>query len=285
MSGEGSEQNTTGVGTGVAPEAGWDVDSVATELLACEAERRERVKFTDEWPELDVETGYTIQDETLCRRLERGEKLVGVKLGLTSRAKQQRMGVEVPFVAWLTDAMTLPAGDPVPQDRLIHPRIEPEIVFVMRDRLEGPGITGAQAFAAVEAVYGGAEIIDSRYADFKFAAGDVIADNASSGAFVTGPIALAPSEVDLFSEGVLVEVDGEIVDSATGAAVQGHPAEALALAANDLAKRGLAIEAGWIVLTGGMTDAVFAPPGSSIACHFGSLGSIFINGGDEPQDA
>lgn len=257
----------------------WDVESVAAELLACEDERRDRVKFTDEWPELDVATGYEIQDLTLAKRLERGEKLIGVKLGLTSRAKQQRMGVDTPFVAWLTDAMILPVGDPVPQDALIHPRIEPELVFVMGERLEGPGVTGAQAMAAVASVHGGAEIIDSRYRDFKFAAGDVIADNASSGAFVTGGLGLAPNEVDLSLEAVLVEVDGEVVDSATGAAVQGHPGEALALAANDLATRGHAIEAGWVVLTGGMTDAVFAPPGSSVACHFSNLGSVFISGG------
>ncbi len=258
----------------------WDVESVATELLACEAERRDRVKFTDEWPELDVATGYQIQDLTLQRRLDRGEKLVGIKLGLTSRAKQQRMGVDTPFVAWLTDAMILPAGDPVPQDKLIHPRIEPELVFVMGERLEGPGVTAAQAMAAVDHVLGGAEVIDSRYTDFRFAAGDVIADNASSGAFVTGPIALPPSALDLSTEAVLVEVDGQVVDSATGAAVQGHPGEALALAANDLATRGPAIEAGWNVLTGGMTDAYFATPGSSISCHLTSLGSVRIHGGD-----
>ena len=261
----------------------WTIDTVATELLACEAERRDRVKFTDEWPELDVATGYAIQDETLRRRLARGETLVGVKLGLTSRAKQERMGVSTPFVAWLTDAMVLAADLPVPQDKLIHPRIEPELVFIMGERLEGPGVTGAQALAAVSHVLGGAEVIDSRYRDFKFLAGDVVADNASSGAFVTGPIALSPEELDLSTEGVLVEVDGAIVDSATGASIMGHPAEALALAANDLAKRGLAIEAGWIVLTGGMTDAVFAPPGSSVACHFSSLGSVFINGGTAPE--
>lgn len=260
--------------------AAWDVESVATELLACEAERRDRTKFTDEWPELDVATGYEIQDLTLQRRLDRGEKVVGIKLGLTSRAKQQRMGVDTPFVAWLTDAMVLPAGDPVPQDQLIHPRIEPELVFVMGERLEGPGVTAAQAMAAVDHVLGGAEVIDSRYRDFKFAAGDVIADNASSGAFVTGPVALPPSELDLSLEAVLVEVDGQVVDSATGAAVQGHPGEALALAANDLATRGHAIEPGWIVLTGGMTDAYFATPGSSISCHFTNLGSVRIHGGE-----
>lgn len=103
----------------------------------------------------------------------------------------------------------------------------------------------------------------------------------ASGAFVTGPVGIPPSDLDLALEGVLVEVEGQIVDSATGAAVQGHPGEALALAANDLARRGHAIEAGWIVLTGGMTDAVFAPPGSSVACHFTNLGSVFLNGGTE----
>jgi 2-oxo-3-hexenedioate decarboxylase len=271
---------STASGSGAAPEGGWDIESVAAELLRCEDERREREPFTDEWPELDLDTGYAIQDLNLAKRLERGEKLIGVKLGLTSRAKQQRMGVHFPFVAWLTDAMVLPVGDPVPQGKLIHPRIEPEIVFVMGERLEGPGITCAQAMSAVESVWGGAEVIDSRYKNFRFTAGDVAADNASSGAFVTGPIGLPPSELDLALEAVLVEVDGVVVDSATGAAVQGHPGEALALAANDLARRGHAIEAGWIVLTGGMTDAVFAPPGSSTALHFTNLGSVFLNGGE-----
>lgn len=259
--------------------AGWDVDSVGAELLAREDERRDGGKITDEWPELDVATGYEVQDLTLRRRLDRGEKLVGIKLGLTSRAKQERMGVDTPFVAWLTDAMILPVGDPVPQDRLIHPRIEPELVFVMGERLEGPGVTAAQAMAAVDQVLGGAEVIDSRFRDFTFAAGDVIADNASSGAFVTGPVSLPPSELDLSHEAVLVEVDGEVVDSATGAAVQGHPGEALALAANDLATRGHAIEPGWIVLTGGMTDAYFTRPGTSLSLHFSNLGSVRIHGG------
>lgn len=257
----------------------WDVASVAAELLRCEDEGVDRPPFTDEWPELDLETGYRIQDLNLQARLARGETLVGVKLGLTSRAKQERMGVHFPFVAWLTDAMLLGAGEPVPQSRLIHPRIEPEIVFVLEERLEGPGVSCAVAMAAVGSVWGGAEVIDSRYRDFRFKAGDVAADNASSGAFVTGPVGLPPAALNLALEAALVEVDGQVVDSATGAAVQGHPGEALALAANELAKRGHALEPGWIVLTGGMTDAVPAPPGVSVAIHFSNLGSIFINGG------
>ena len=259
----------------------WDVASVATELLRCEDERIQRPAFTEEWPELDLATGYEIQDRNLEARLARGETLVGVKLGLTSRAKQQRMGVHVPLVAWLTDAMILPIGEPVPQSRLIHPRVEPEIVLVMGDPLEGPGVSAATAMAAVDSVWGGAEVIDSRYQDFKFKAGDVVADNASSAAYVTGPVGLPPFELDLSLEAVLVEVDGVVVDSATGAAVQGHPGEALALAVNELARRGRRIEPGWVVLTGGMTDAVQVRPGASIAMHFTNLGSVFINGGED----
>jgi 2-oxo-3-hexenedioate decarboxylase len=257
----------------------WSVDRAATALLEAEESGIDRGPITDEWPGLDLQTAYAVQDETLRRRLARGERLVGVKLGLTSRAKQRRMNIASPLTAWLTDAMALPAGDPVPQDKLIHPRAEPEIVFVMRDRLAGPGVTAAAGLAAVASVYGGIEIIDSRYRDFKFTLPDVVADNASAGSFVTGPVGRSPAELDLTLEACLVEVDGQIVDSATGAAVQGHPAEALALAANDLGRRGLAIEPGWIVLTGGMTDAVFVPPRANVAAHFTNLGSIFLSGG------
>ena len=261
------------------PATAWTVERAAGELLAAEDARTDRPPLTDEWPQLDLDTAYQVQDETLRRRLGRGETLVGVKLGLTSRAKQTRMNVTSPLVAWLTDAMVLPAGDPVPQEALIHPRVEPEIVFVMKDRLAGPGVTAAQALAAIDRVFAGAEVIDSRYRDFRFTLPDVVADNASSGAFVLGSVGLRPEQLDLALEAVLVEVDGAIVDSATGAAVQGNPAEALALAANDLARRGLAIEAGQVVLTGGLTDAVFAPRGARIAFHFTHLGSIHLSGG------
>ena len=257
----------------------WTVDRAAAALLTAEEGRADREPLTGEWPGLDVATAYAVQDETLRLRLDRGEQLVGVKLGLTSRAKQQRMNVAAPLTAWLTDAMVLPAGAPVPQERLIHPRAEPEIVFIVRERLAGPGVTAATALAAVSTVYGGVEVIDSRYRDFRFTLADVVADNASSGCFVTGPVSVPPAGLDLALEACLLEVDGQITDSATGAAVQGHPAEALALAANDLGRRGHAIEPGWIVLTGGMTDAVAVPAGVKMAAHFTHLGSVELSGG------
>lgn len=256
-----------------------DIDSCATELLACEEERRDRGPITEEWSGLDQATAYAVQDEVLRRKVAAGQRVIGVKLGLTSRAKQQRMNVHAPLTGWLTDAMVLQAGVPVPQDQLIHPRAEPEIVFVLGADLVGPGVTAATAMAAVDMVYAGVEIIDSRYRDFRFTLPDVIADNASSAKFILGGVGRRPEELDLMMEACLLEVNGAIVDSATGAAVQGHPAEALALAANDLASRGLRLEAGWIVLTGGMTDAVFSPPGSNVAAHFTNLGSVAVNGG------
>jgi len=175
--------------------------------------------------------------------------------------------------------MVLPAGEPVPQDRMIHPRVEPEIAFVLGSRLEGPGVTATEALAAVKHVVGAIEVIDSRFSGYKFTMMDAIADNNSSGYYVSGPVSVAPEQLDLSLEAVLLEVDGEIVDSATGAAVHGHPAEALAFAANTLGERGLALEPGWVVLTGGMTDAVPVRPGARLASHFTSLGSISLSGG------
>ena len=257
----------------------WSVDRAATELLEAQDRRMARDPITDEWGDLDLRTAYAIQDETLCRRVERHEHVVGVKLGLTSRAKQQRMGISSPLVAWLTDAMTLPTGAPLPHRSLIHPRAEPELVFVMKEQLTGPGVTAAQAMTAVGRVYAGIEIIDSRYRNFRFTLPDVVADNASSARYLTGSIGVPPEDLDLALEACLVEVNGVVVDSATGASVQGHPAEALALAANTLAARGIVIQPGWIVLTGGMTDAVPVGPGIVVRVHFSHLGSLVIDGG------
>ena len=257
----------------------WDVARGADEILACENERRDRPPLTDEWSGMTVQEAYAVQDEVLRRKVAAGETVIGVKLGLTSEAKQKRMNVSSPLTGWLTDAMVLEPGAPVPQDELIHPRAEPEIVFVLGRPLQGPGVTAESALAAVDRVLAGVEIIDSRYADFRFTLPDVIADNASSAKFVLGDVSLAPGDLDLVAEAVEVTVDGEVAYKGTGADVQGHPAEALALAANDLAERGLRLEAGWIVLTGGMTDAVFAPPGAQIAAHFTHLGTVAVHGG------
>jgi 2-oxo-3-hexenedioate decarboxylase len=259
----------------------WTIDTAAQVLLDAETSRTDRHPITNEWPDLDLDTAYQVQDKLIALKEAAGETVVGVKLGLTSRAKQQRMGIDSPLTAWLTDAMILPAGEPVPMGDLIHPRIEPEIVFVLARDLTGPGVTAAHALDAVESVYAGMEVIDSRYIDFKFTLPDVVADNASSAKFIVGGRRFGPADLDLALEACLLQVDGQVVASATGAAVQGHPAEALALAANSLARRGISLKAGWIVLTGGLTDAVFVEPGTQITAEFTNLGTIAVAGSQE----
>ncbi|QEE60250.1 4-oxalocrotonate decarboxylase [Salinibacterium sp. dk2585] len=254
----------------------WTIDRAARHLLDAEAERRDITRITDEWAELDIPTGYQVQDAVIDDKVANGHTVVGVKLGLTSRAKQLRMGIDSPLTAVITDRMYLEAGVPVDLERFIHPRIEPEIVFTMKADLVGPGVTVASAMAAVGTVHAGFEIIDSRYRDFSFAMPDVIADNASSAGYYIGGTALDPRDIDLALEACVLRVNGEVVDTATGAAVQGHPGEALALAANSLAARGKHIRAGDIVLTGGLTDAVFVNQGDQISASFTHLGSIVV---------
>ncbi|OSC23650.1 4-oxalocrotonate decarboxylase [Mycobacterium vulneris] len=260
------------------PASTWTVEAAAKILLEAEATRTDRHPITDDWPALDLQTAYQVQAALIADKVAHGAKIVGVKLGLTSAAKQRRMGISSPLTAWLTDDMVLEPGAPLKINDLIHPRVEPEIVFVLDKRLAGPGVTRESALAAVGSVYCGLEVIDSRYTDFKFTLPDVVADNASSAKFVVGELKCDAGELDLALEACALSVNGNVVDSATGAAVQGHPAEALALAANALAERGIALESGWIVLTGGMTDAVFIEPGNQIAAEFTHLGSVAIAG-------
>lgn len=256
----------------------WTVATAAAELLRRERERTPGGRVTEEWPGLDLPTAYRVQDELLARKARAGETVVGVKLGLTSRAKQQRMGIDEPLTGWLTDAMALGAGEPLAVDRFIHPRVEPEIVLTMGARLRGPGVTAERAMAAVKSVHAGFEVIDSRFGAFSFALPDVVADNASSCRFLVSDASLPPDALDLAQESCRLGVDGSTVDTATGAAVLGHPARAVAFAANALAQRGLAIEPGWLVLTGGLTDAVPLRAGATVTADFASLGRLALTG-------
>jgi 2-oxo-3-hexenedioate decarboxylase len=259
-----------------------NAEQAAELLLAAEAAAVAVEPLSDSWPELDSAMGMAVQRISLAERLRRGERLTGLKLGLTSRAKQIRMGIDTPITAFLTSAMVLKLSEPLDVDTLIHPRAEPEIVFRMGRPLRGPGVAADEALDAVASVRCGVEIIDSRFVDFRFRLGDVLADNASAARYVLGPVTKDPGLLDLSLEACVVELDGRVVDSATGAAVQGHPAEALAAAANALAEHDVTIEAGWTVLTGGMTDAVHLPASSCLRVDFTHLGSIVIQavGGD-----
>lgn len=253
-----------------------DVKTATDKLLAAEDNKTAITRITDEWSGLDIETAYKVQAEVIAARVAQGRRLIGTKLGLTSRAKQIRMGITSPLTAKLLDNYYLATDTPIPLANLIQPRIEPEIVFVMKEDLRGPNVTAAQALAAVGTVHAGFEVIDSRYIDYSFALPDVISDNASSAYFFMGIKGVDPSELDLTFEAVALSVNGKCVATATGAAVQGHPAEALALAANSLAAQGDYIRAGEVVITGGLTDAVPVNAGDQISAEFTNLGSLFV---------
>lgn len=256
-----------------------DVAGAARALLEAARLVQPRPQVTADWPDLDPPTGYAIQYETLRQRQARGEHLVGVKLAHTLRSRQKALAIQGPTLAWLTDAMAQPSGEPLPFDRLIQPRVEPEIAFVLGERLAGPGVTAAVARNAVRSVHCALEVIDSRYRDYRWTMADSVSDNSSSGLFVLGPGGRSIDEVDLFHEGCLLEVDGAPVAGATGAVVHGDPAAALAAAANKLALRGLAFEAGWVVLTGALIEPVAVAPGTAIAAHYPTLGTVTIAGG------
>jgi 2-oxo-3-hexenedioate decarboxylase len=254
---------------------GVDIGKWAGELFEAEQRRQATPPITDTEPDLSLEDAYAIQAEFVARKVAAGERVIGAKLGLTSRAKQRAVGVDEPIYAWLTDAMVQPADLPVSLGELIHPRVEPEIVFIMAEELAGPGVTAQDVLSATAAVCAGVEVIDSRYVDFRFTLPDVVADNASSARFILGPSQVR-ADFDLSLTGCVVQDGAEVVETATGAAVMGHPANAVALLANALGRRGQRIEPGWPVLSGGLTAPVRLRPGASVTVSFARLGSIAV---------
>jgi len=254
-----------------------DIPSAVESLLACETNRASRSRITEEWAGLDLPTAYTVQSELVEAKIDRqGDAKIGTKLGLTSAAKQQRMGISSPLTAVLLRSYVLAPGELLPLDRLIQPRVEPELVFTMKKKLQGPGVTTEDVLDAIDKVFAGFEVIDSRYHDYSFALPDVVSDNASSALFIVGELGIDARDIDLVNEHVAISKNGEFVYEATGEAVQGNPAYALALAVNELAERGEFVDAGEVVLTGGMTDAVPIGPGDTISAVFSNLGALSV---------
>jgi 2-oxo-3-hexenedioate decarboxylase len=250
---------------------------IADVLIEAERNRHDTPQFSNTAPEIDVPTAYEAQKAFVQSKIDAGDKLVGYKLGLTSRNKQQAMGVESPLYGRVTASMLSTWGEPIPLDRFIHPRVESEIAFLLARDVEAPANV-ASVLAATEVVFGAVDVLDSRYEGFKFTLTDVVADNASAGAFYLGPIALPPEQLDLRLLGCTVRVDGEIVMTAAGAAVMGHPAASVAWLANQLAAEGETLKAGQLIFSGGVTAPVPVVPGGSVAFEFDALGVIEVYG-------
>lgn len=250
------------------------IEQLAELLENAELQAHEVVKITEEHPQMGWDDAYAIQAEILRRKLARGNKLVGLKCGLTSRAKMKQMGVETPCFGFLVDYFSAPDGGDIKHADLIHPKVEPEIVFVTKRALRGPGCHIAAVLAATDFVMPGIEVIDSRYKDFKFDLKSVVADNCSSSRFVLGGKMTPITGLDLRTLGVLLEKNGEAVAIGAGAAVLGHPAAAIAALANHLGARGEEIPAGTMILSGGVTEAVAVMPGDHVSLRVQALGSV-----------
>jgi 2-oxo-3-hexenedioate decarboxylase len=249
---------------------------IAKKLIAAERDRVAIAPFTDTFTELDIATAYLAQAEFVQAKVDAGDPVIGAKLGLTSRAKQLAMGVDAPLSAVVTSSMLAPFGEPVDLNAFIHPRVEPEIAFVLGQDVETPA-TVLSVLAATESVFAAIDILDSRYENFRFTLPDVIADNASAGGFLVGPRAVPPRDLeDLRLLGCVLRADGGVVATAAGAAVMGHPAASVAWLANQLAERGEVLKAGWTVFSGGLTAPIPLSARCCVSAEFDGLGTIEV---------
>ncbi|MDJ0465486.1 fumarylacetoacetate hydrolase family protein [Streptomyces sp. H27-C3] len=210
-----------------------------------------------------AEEAYAVQEALVARRLARGERLTGFKLGFTSLAKMRQMGVSDLIHGRLTDRMEIPDGGRFDASALIHPRVEPEVAFLLGDTLR----PGTNPMAAVAAVAPALEVIDSRYNGFRFSLPEVIADNTSAAGYTVGPWS-APG--DLSNLGVLLELDGRLAEAGSTAAILGHPLRALAAAA----RLAGSLEPGTVILAGAATAAVPLPPGTHVRATVAGLGTV-----------
>jgi 2-oxo-3-hexenedioate decarboxylase len=250
------------------------IEKLAEHLENAELQAYEVTKITDDYPNMTFTDATDVQWEIRRRKMSRGHKVVGMKMGLTSWAKMKQMGVEMPCYGFLADYFSLPDGAQVPFDELIHPKVEAEIAFVTNKELSGRNLTVEDVLAATELVVPAVEIIDSRYKDFKFDLTSVQADNSSSTRFVVGSHAAKPEDFDWSTIGVVMQKNGEIIELGAGAAVLDHPAASVAMLATMLAERDEVIPAGTFIMTGGITAAVLVEKGDSIVVRYQGLGTV-----------
>jgi 2-keto-4-pentenoate hydratase len=260
-----------------------EVEAAAAELQRARLARVTVSPFTGRPRGLDEGTAYAVQARGIHLREEAGERVVGGKLGFTSEAMRRAMGVDHPNYGWLTDAM-LVHGEDVDLDTLIHPKVEPEIAFVLDRDLAGPGVTAADVLDATAALAPCLEVVDSRYTGFRFAAADNIADDSSAGVVVLGePVPLGGLDgADLRLLGCVVTVDGALAHTAAGAAAHGDPAEAVAWMANAC---GRPLPAGSVVISGGLTPPVDLADGMVVTVEVDRLGSCRVRAVRSGSDA
>lgn len=254
-----------------------EINACGAELFAAMRARRVVEPLSARHTGITVEDAYGISLAMLNARVREGERVVGKKIGVTSRPVQTMLDVYQPDFGYLTDAMFVPAGASVSiSNLLIQPRAEAEIAFVMRSDLQGPGVTTAQVLAAVEFAMPCFEIVDSRIRDWKIRIEDTIADNASCGLVVLGTQAVDPRSIDLGSVGCVVEKNGEVISTGAGAAALGSPINSLVWLANTLGRFGVPLRAGEIVLSGSLVPLEPVQAGDVMRASIDRIGSLTV---------
>jgi 2-keto-4-pentenoate hydratase len=252
------------------------IEQAAGQLVEAERTRTPVGQLSAAHPGLDAADAYRIQQAVVARRLAAGERIVGWKVGLTSRAMQLQLGVDQPDYGPILSGWHLEDGAAIARADLIAPRVEAEIGFVLGERLAGPGVTVADVLAATEALAPAIEVIDSRIADWKLTLPDTVADLASTARVLLGVARTPPSGLDLRLIGGIVERNGEVVAHGAGAAVLGDPAAAVAWAANTLGALGVVMEPGQVVIPGAIAAAVPAEAGDRFTARFDRLGTVSV---------
>jgi 2-oxo-hept-3-ene-1,7-dioate hydratase len=244
-------------------------------LMAAAKERKQAVQLSKTWPGITMEDAYAISTEVAQRRIAAGARLIGHKVGLTSKAMQRSSQIDEPDYGHLLDDMMIPDGARVPHENYCRPRVEIELAFVMGEALKGPGVTLPDVLRATEYVVPAIEIVDARVQDPRKIF-DTIADNGAAAGIVIGGRPIAPMDVDLRWVGGIMYCNSEIEETGVAAGVLGHPALGVAWLANKLGQHGVALEPGHLVLAGSFTRVVFAKKGDTLHADFGELGGIAV---------
>ena len=252
------------------------IESYGDALYQALVAREAIAPLTDREPDMTIEDAYQIQLRMIQRRLDLGETVIGKKIGVTSKVVMDMLKVNQPDFGHLLSGMVFSEGEPIPANSLIAPRAEAEVAFLLKRDLRGPGVMAADVLRATECVMPCFEIVDSRIQDWKIKIQDTVADNASCGVFVLGGVRADPRRLDLALAGMVLEKNGEVISTATGAAVQGSPVNAVAWLANTLGRLGITLKAGEVILSGSQSPLVPVVAGDSLYCSVGGLGGAAV---------
>lgn len=252
-------------------------DELAADLAQAERSGEPIAPLTAAYPDIDVVDAYEIQLINIRQRVAEGARVLGHKVGLSSLAIQQMMGVDEPDYGHLLDEMQLFEDTPVKANRYLYPRVEVEVGFVLNADLPGAGCTEDDVLAATEALVPSIELIDTRITDWKIELCDTIADNASSAGFVLGETRVSPRDIDVKGIDAVLRCNGEVVAEGRTDAVLGNPVTAVAWLARKVDGFGVRLRKGDVVLPGSCTRAIDAHPGDNFVADFAGLGSVRLS--------